>query len=110
MHVLMWGLAASLAGAIGALFLKRGAKAFSWSRPVNRNLVCGFIAYVITTVFFIAGLKHAPVSFFYPFTALLYVFAAALGVGVLGERLTQQKSAGIVLIVVGVILCTIAAI
>lgn len=104
MQPLLWGLAASLSGAIGALFLKKGACTFSWRRPVNKNLVIGFTVYVITTIFFLLGLRDADLSFFYPFTALLYVFAFVLGVFVLKEKVTRLKVLGMGLIVAGILL------
>lgn len=101
---LVYGLAVSVVGAVGALLLKKGAKGFSLKKPVNRSLVLGFLCYVVATILFVLGVRDVPLSFFYPFTALLYLFAAALGVAVLNERLTRWKLMGIVLVVAGIVL------
>ncbi len=103
MHIL-YGMVASVLGAFGALFLKKGAKNFKFSSPFNANLVIGFVLYVFTTVFFILGLQYSPLSFFYPFTALLYIFAALLGFFVLKEKITLFKLLGICLIILGILL------
>jgi len=100
----IYGLLASITGAFGALFLKKGAHGLTLRRPVNFKIIGGGFLYAFATVFFVLGLKDAPLSFFYPFTSLLYIFAALLGFFVLRERVNRYKVFGICCIVVGIIL------
>jgi len=97
---LLWAL-------LGGLFLKKGAKGFTLKNLVNINLIIGFILYVLATIFLVLGLQHSPLSFFYPFTSLLYLFAAFLGFFVLKEKTNRYKLLGICLVVIGVILNSI---
>jgi len=108
MDILGYGLIVSVLGAFGALFLKKGAKKFTFKNPVNKNIVAGFITYVLTTVVFVLGVKKTTLSFFYPFTSLLYLFAAVLGIVVLKEKVTKWRLAGICCVIAGVVMVSVA--
>jgi len=103
----IYGLLASISGALGALFLKKGAKSFSFKKFINSNLFVGFLLYALTTVFMILGLQNSPLSFLYPFTALLYIFAVILGYFVLKEKITSYKMFALCLILFGILLNSI---
>jgi drug/metabolite transporter (DMT)-like permease len=107
MIAVLYGLIASVLGAFGALFLKKGAVRLSRNRPFNLFLALGGVLYVLTTVFFVLGLRHAQLSFLFPFTGLLYVFAAALGIFLLKEKWSSSKSFGVLLILLGVVLVSL---
>lgn len=102
-----YGIAVSILGACGALLLKLGARNFSLRYPVNFYLVLGFLLYIASTVLFILGLKISPLSFFYPFTGLLYVFAFLLGVFVLKEKTSLYRWFGLFSILLGILLVSI---
>lgn len=104
---LIYGTLASITGAFGAFFLKKGARSFSLKTLVNSNLVLGFVLYVLTTIFFVLGLRNSPLSFLFPFTALMYLFAALLGFFVLKESVNRYKLLGIGFIILGIILNSI---
>lgn len=107
MIAVFYGLVASVLGAFGALFLKKGAVKLSARRPFNLFLALGGVLYVLTTVFFVLGLRHAQLSFLFPFTGLLYVFAAALGIFLLKERWSVLKTLGVLFILLGVVLVSL---
>ncbi len=100
----LYGFIVSVVGAFGALFLKKGAKSISLRRPVNFNILLGGVLYVIATVFFVLGLRQSPLSFFYPLTSALYLFAAILGFYILREEINRYKLLGICLVIIGIIL------
>jgi len=100
----LYGIIASIIGAFGALFLKKGAKSISLQWPINFNIILGGFLYAAATIFFILGLKNSPLSFFYPLTSMLYLFAALLGFFVLSEKVNRYKILGICLVILGIIL------
>jgi len=110
MIVVLYGLIVSVLGAFGAILLKKGAVKWSFRRPFNLFLAAGGILYVFATIFFVAGLKIAPLSFLFPFTALLYVFASLLGIFLLKEKWSSLKIIGLVCIVVGVLFVSLGKI
>jgi len=105
--VIVYGIVASVIGAFGALYLKKGAQKFRVKRPINKNVFIGGALFVIGTVFFVLGLRNSPLSFFYPFTALLHLFTVLLGVAVLKEKVTRYRVLGMCCIMLGVILVSI---
>jgi drug/metabolite transporter (DMT)-like permease len=107
MIAVVYGLIASVLGAFGALFLKKGAVKLSARRPFNLFIALGGVLYVLTTVFFVFGLRYAQLSFLFPFTGLLYAFAALLGLVLLKERWSAMKTLGLVFILAGVVLVSL---
>jgi len=103
----VYGVVVSVVGALGSLFLKLGAKNFSLRRPFNVRLFIGIFLYVVSTIFFILGLRVSPLSFFYPFTGLLYVFSFLLGVVILKERFSKIRLFGVFIILLGIILVSL---
>jgi len=98
-------LVATLIGAFGALFFKRGSDKVSLNfRAIlfNRSLILGFIFYVMSAVVFIISLKGGEVSVLYPFVSLNYVWISLLSIKFLGEKMNKWKWLGIFLIIMGV--------
>ncbi len=101
---LSYGILAAITGAFGGLYLKKGAERFHILRPFQRNIILGCFLYFIAVGFFVLGLQYVPLSFFYPFSSLMHIFASILGFTVLKERVTSSKIIGICLIVLGIVL------
>lgn len=96
---ILFAAGASLTGALGSLFLKRGAK------PFNILLLgAGFVCFVASTILFVYGLKTQPLSALYPVMGLMYVWSMLLGKIVLKEKVTRSQILGMVLILVGLVL------
>jgi len=89
-------IASSCCVCIGQLF---------WKLSVNGNLfyLClGFLLYGVGFMAMVAAYKYGSVSKLQPILSSNYVFAVLLGFGVLGERITLCKIAGIVIITTSV--------
>jgi drug/metabolite transporter (DMT)-like permease len=92
-------------GAFGSIYLKRGADELEFNlKKMFRNvkLICGLLLYVISSLFFIVGLKGGELSILYPLVALSYVWISILSVKMLREQMGFWKWAGVLLIVFGV--------
>ncbi len=61
---------------------------------------------VVASVFFIKGIKHAPLSIGMPFFAFMPLFSALFGFFLLGERISAEGLLGIVLILLGSVVIT----
>ena len=95
----------SFLGALGSLYLKRGANRLSSNiRFVifNINLIKGILIYGIATIAFIPALKFGELSVLYPFVALTYIWAILLSKKYLKEKINYFKWIGVILIIIGV--------
>mgnify|MGYP002639502239 CR=1 FL=1 len=104
-------LATSL-GSFGPLFLKKASGKLTLNLKsifLNYHLIIGLIFYAIGTVLFIPALKGGELSVLYPIVALAYVWVSLISVKFLGEKMTQLKWMGIVLILMGVTLIGLGA-
>ncbi|MBW2988358.1 multidrug transporter [Candidatus Woesearchaeota archaeon] len=108
--ILILAFIATILGAFGALFLKRGGTGFTL-HPIelikNYNLIIGLGLYVVASIVFVYALKFGELSMIYPLTSLSYIWVTILSVKWLKEPLTKTKFWGIVLIILGVVLITI---
>lgn len=105
----LWAVAviliATVFGAFGSIYLKRGAEKLEFklkSIVKNKKLIYGFLLYGLSSIFFIVGLKGGELSILYPLVALGYVWISILSVKTLKEKMGFWKWLGVVLIVVGV--------
>jgi drug/metabolite transporter (DMT)-like permease len=105
-------------GAVGTLLMKVGAErvvygeglaALLRSLVTNSPLVVGILLQLLPLAGWTVLLKTMPLTKLQPMIALTYVVTPVLAVLVLGEVLTAQRIAGIVLIVAGVILVGMGA-
>jgi drug/metabolite transporter (DMT)-like permease len=98
-------LAASLVGSFGAVFLKSGsqrlgaglAKLFNW------QLAAGVGLFVLSSLFFVQGIRHGELSVLYPMVSVGYIMTLLWSRLFFGEPFTRGKLLGLLLIVVGVI-------
>ena len=100
-------LIATVIGAYGALFLKKGAEKLHrsiHSLLCNWKIFLGILLYGISSIFFIIALKFEKLSILYPITSLGYVWIALLSNKYLKERHNVYKWVGISLIILGVTL------
>jgi drug/metabolite transporter (DMT)-like permease len=97
-------LVASFIGSFGAVFLKVGAGRLKHGlrHILNVNLALGVAFFLLSSVFFVLGIRHGELSVLYPMVALGYVWTLFWSRLFFHEPLTQQKFVGLGLILVGV--------
>ncbi len=99
-------------GAAGSFYLKKGS--FKVSRNplhwiLNPRLILGISLYMLSSLFFITGLKYGDLSILYPITSMSYVWVIFLSMKYLKEKMNVYKWAGMGFIILGVVLIGIAA-
>ncbi len=97
-------LTASMIGSVGSVFLKSGSQLLRrgfWNL-FNWKLALGVLLFVISSLFFVQGIRKGELSVLYPMVSLGYVATLFLSRVFFGERLTPGKFVGLALIVVGV--------
>lgn len=100
-------LVGSFFGSFGAVFLKassgtlqRNLKSFL----LNWKLLAGITFYLISSVFFVMGLKKGELTILYPLVSLGYIWTLLWSRMFFNEPLTRTKLIGLGTIVFGVIL------
>jgi multidrug transporter EmrE-like cation transporter len=106
---MVWVVTGSFIGSIGAAGLKAGAKRLTRENMIlsaltNWRLAAGVLAYLISSVFFVFGLRHGELSVLYPLVSLGYLFTLLWSRLFFGEPFTRTKFFGVGLILVGVTL------
>ncbi|HLJ49405.1 MAG TPA: EamA family transporter [Bryobacteraceae bacterium] len=97
---------ASFIGSCGMAFLKAGANRLAFNVPAlvrNWRLTAGVGLYVISSAFFVMGLKRGELSILYPLVSLGYIWALLWSRIFFGELMTKAKYAGFALIIAGVV-------
>lgn len=94
---------ATLLGACGALYLKKGSIQEWRILFTNRNLIIGVLFYGVSGIFYLSALNIEQLSIVYPFVSLTYVWTVMLSVKYLQERMNLWKYIGLVLILIGVV-------
>lgn len=97
-------LLGSVIGSFGAVFLKLGAAKLKdgfW-RILNLQLAIGVALFLLSSVFFILGIRRGELSVLYPMVAVGYVFALLWSRLFFQEPLTHNKFLGLGLILLGV--------
>ncbi|MBZ5579645.1 MAG: EamA family transporter [Acidobacteriia bacterium] len=97
-------LVASFIGSFGAVFLKMGAahlKKGFW-HILNVQLALGAGLFLLSSVFFVLGIRHGELSVLYPMVSLGYVWTLVWSRLFFNEPLTRQKFVGLGLVLVGV--------
>ncbi len=97
----------SFIGSFGAVFLKSGASRLrrSFSSLVrNWQLAAGIAFFLLSSFFFVLGLREGELSVLYPMVSLGYVWTLLWSRLFFGERFTRAKFAGVALILFGVVL------
>jgi multidrug transporter EmrE-like cation transporter len=98
-------LVASLIGSFGAVFLKSGAQFLrkGWRYIFNWHLAVGVGLYVVSSIFYIMGLRPpGELSVLYPLVALGYIWTLVWARIFFKEQFTREKFIGLFLILVGV--------
>ncbi len=97
----------SFIGSFGAVFLKGGSAHLGRSVKsfvFNPKLLAGIFFYLLSSVFFVLGLKHGELSVLYPLVALGYVWTLLWSRIFFKEPLTTAKFAGLGTILFGIVL------
>ncbi len=96
---------ASIIGALGPIFIKKGAKKFKLQFKAllaNYEFIVGIFFYAVATVIFIPALKGGELSVLYPLVSLTYVWVSLLSIKMLNEKMNKFKWLGVLLIIIGV--------
>ena len=94
----------SVIGSFGAVFLKSGSaklKQGFWN-ILNWHLAAGVALFLLSSVFFVLGIRHGELSVLYPMVSLGYVWTLLWSRLFFHEPFTRQKFVGLGLILVGV--------
>ncbi|HWQ52680.1 MAG TPA: EamA family transporter [Bryobacteraceae bacterium] len=97
-------LTASFIGSFGAVFLKSGSQRLrnGWRHILNWNLAAGVALFVLSSLFFVQGIRVGELSVLYPMVSLGYIWTLLWSRLIFGEPLSRGKFAGLALIVLGV--------
>jgi multidrug transporter EmrE-like cation transporter len=109
---MLWVTSGSVVGSLGAVGLKAGARhveANLLSLLRNWRLATGLGLYLVSTVFFIRGLKTGDLSILYPMVSVGYVCTLIWAKLFFGEKITPMKIAAVLLILAGVAQLGLAA-
>jgi multidrug transporter EmrE-like cation transporter len=99
-------LLASFIGSFGAVFLKSGAGRLhrQWETLLfNWRLAAGVGSFLVSSMFFVAGVKNGELSVLYPMASLGYVWTMFWSRLFFGEPLTRMKFLGLGLILAGIV-------
>ena len=102
-----WMVAASFVGSFGAVFLKIGAGRLRKSLMAlmtNWRLAMGVVFYLLSSVFYVRGVRQGELSVLYPMVSLGSVWTLAWSRLFLGEPLTRTKFLAVGMIVTGMVL------
>jgi drug/metabolite transporter (DMT)-like permease len=94
----------SFIGSIGMVFLKKASANLhkGFLHIVNLNAAIGVTLFVISSLFYLIGIRNGQLSVLYPMVSLSYVWAMFWARIVFKEPLTKPKFAGLALVLVGV--------
>jgi uncharacterized membrane protein len=101
----------SFIGSFGAVLLKSGATRLHRnisSFLLNHYLAGGVALFLLSSYFFILGMRQGELSILYPIVSLQYVWALFWSRLFFDEELTQTKFIGIGMIVTGTIIFVVA--
>jgi multidrug transporter EmrE-like cation transporter len=100
-------LLASFIGSFGAVFLKSGAGKLHRqlkSLLLNWRLAAGVAFFLLSSFFFVLGVRRGELTVLYPMVALGYIWTLLWSRLVFGEPLSRSKFLGIGLILIGIVL------
>ena len=102
---MLWVLLSSFVGSFGAVFLKSGAGRLERnlrSLIVNWRLAAGVFAFLVSSYFFVLGVRQGELSVLYPMVSLGYIWTLVWSRLFFSEPLTRNKFAGLGLILLGI--------
>ena len=97
----------SVIGSIAAAGLKAGAHRLQFNIRAlltNWQLIAGGLGYLLSTVFFVRGLRHGELSVLYPMVSVGYVCNLLWSKIFFDESVTRMKIGALTLILAGVTL------
>lgn len=100
-------LVASLFGSFGAACLKSGAERLRFNLralATNYYLAAGIGLFVLSSYFFVLGVREGELSVLYPMVSLGYIWTLFLSRAFFGEPFTRSKVAGLALVLGGIVL------
>ncbi len=98
-------LFASFIGSFGAVFLKSGANRLKFSLRAlasNYRLAAGVAFFLLSSYFFVLGMRRGELSVLYPLVSLSYIWTQVWARVFFHEPFSRKKIAGVFLILVGV--------
>ena len=102
-----WITVGSFIGSFGAVFLKVGAGRLSKnlnSLVTNWRLMMGVALYLLSSVFYVIGVRNGELSVLYPMVSLGSVWTLLWSKLMLGESLTKPKFIAVGMILTGCVL------
>ena len=100
-------LIGSFIGSFGAVFLKAGSHGLSRdlkSFLFNWRLLAGIFFFLLSSVFFVMGVKHGELTILYPLVSLGYIWTLIWSRIFFKEPLTRTKFIGLGTILFGIVL------
>ena len=100
-------LLASFIGSFGAVFLKSGAERLHRqlrSLLLNWRLAAGIAFFLLSSFFFVLGIRRGELTVLYPMVALGYIWTLFWSRLFFGEPFSRNKFLGIGLILAGIVL------
>jgi drug/metabolite transporter (DMT)-like permease len=97
----------SFIGSFGAVGFKAGAKRLEITLLgllTNWQLGAGIAGYLLSSVFFVAGLRRGELSILFPMVSTGYIWSTLWSKVFFGENLTRGKLLGLGLILIGCVL------
>ncbi len=104
---ILYVFGASFIGSVAAVFLKGGADRLHrklstiWS---NWRLAAGIALFVLSSLFYLKGIKQGELTILYPMVSFGYVWTLLWSRIFFREPLTSHKFAGLALIMLGIVL------
>jgi multidrug transporter EmrE-like cation transporter len=105
-------LVSSFIGSFGAVFLKAGSQRLAWSWKAvagNWRLGAGVGAFLLSSVFFVLGMRRGELSILYPMVSLGYIWTLFWSRLFFGEPLTRAKFVGLGMILAGIALLSLGS-
>ena len=104
---MVWVSVGSFIGSFGAVGLKAGAKRLEMnlkSLLTNWHLAAGVCGYLVSSVFFVLGIRHGELSVLFPMVSLGYIWTTIWSKVFFAEVLTGAKLLGLGMILAGCVL------
>ena len=99
----------TLSGAIASFFLKKASTSYNiFSMLKNINLYIGGCLYLVSALLNIDVLRYLDYSVVLPLTSITYVWIMVISYFILKENITKNKIVGVVLILIGAVLVSMA--
>ncbi len=103
---------ASFIGSFGAVFLKAGAGRLHRNLDslfFNWRLMVGVALFLLSSYFFVLGVREGELTVLYPMVSLGYIFTLFWSRLFFGEPFTRSKFVGLGLIIAGIVLLSLGS-